>query len=250
MNIIKLRSPDFFIGKVLLTIRALMQLGLFAIKRPSWSLLRFSRLVLRITPRFTMLPPSRLENLCDVVRRSNELGLEGDIVQCGVWHGGSAALMGHIDHATSNGTRRQIWMYDSFEGMPRPTANDGEKERKAYFEGWDKGDPLRVRKAFEAFGLSVDDHQVVPGWFAQTFSDAYNGPIAVLHVDADWYDSVKAVLDRFYDQVVPGGFVVLDDFHKWPGCSHAVADFSNERGVEFDILRVDNNAAYFVKADQ
>jgi O-methyltransferase len=72
--------------------------------------------------------------------------------------------------------------------------------------------------------------------------------IALLHIDADWYDSVKTVLETFFDRVVPGGFVVLDDYGYWQGCDQALTDFFAQRGIkDVPIERVGRQGAYFQK---
>jgi O-methyltransferase len=67
-----------------------------------------------------------------------------------------------------------------------------------------------------------------------------------MHVDADFYDPVKLVLDTFFDRVVPGGFVVIDDYWLYPGCKKAVDEFmqkSQLAGVE--LHNVGSAAVYF-----
>ena len=72
--------------------------------------------------------------------------------------------------------------------------------------------------------------------------------IALLHIDADWYASVKIVLETLYDKVVEGGFVVLDDYWRWPGCREAVTDYLKERQIQGVVLkRADWHGVYFQK---
>ena len=62
-------------------------------------------------------------------------------------------------------------------------------------------------------------------------------PALLLHIDADWYASVKIVLENLYDKVVEGGFVVLDDYWRWPGCREAVTDYLKEHQVQGVALK-------------
>ena len=72
--------------------------------------------------------------------------------------------------------------------------------------------------------------------------------ISILHIDADWYNSVKFALETFYDSVVEGGYVVLDDYGYWEGCDHALSDFLDERGiVDIQLTRPDRMGAFFRK---
>ena len=81
-------------------------------------------------------------------------------------------------------------------------------------------------------------------------SDSYQSAsmrIALLHIDADWYESVKLVLERLYDRVSPGGFVVLDDYGYWEGCRRAWSEFWAGRGPAAELVDVDGVGAYFQK---
>jgi hypothetical protein len=62
--------------------------------------------------------------------------LPGDIVECGVWNGGSAAMMGVASAEGQYARPRVMWLFDSFQGLPRPTERDGDLERKSYFADW------------------------------------------------------------------------------------------------------------------
>ena len=53
--------------------------------------------------------------------------------------------------------------------------------------------------------------------------------IALLRMDADWYDSTKCILDNLGDRVVPGGIVIVDDYYAWEGCAVAVNEFAAAR---------------------
>ena len=70
------------------------------------------------------------DRLYKLVQQVNKMGLPGDIVECGVWNGGSAAIMGVAAQSSHNYKNRRLWLFDSFEGLPRPTEKDGDLERK------------------------------------------------------------------------------------------------------------------------
>ena len=66
-------------------------------------------------------------------------------------------------------------------------------------------------------------------------------------MDCDWYDSVLLCLRKFYDAVVPGGAVVLDDYGHWSGCRKAFEDFCAERKVRITLTAIDYTSHYFIK---
>jgi hypothetical protein len=94
-------------------------------------------------------------------------------------------------------------------------------------EVWHTADQLGLAPYFE----------FVPGWFHETLPTAREriGPTAILRIDCDWYASVRACLDNLYDQVVDGGFVVLDDYFAYDGCAVAVHEFLGNRRLAHRI---------------
>src|SRR5438477_11509952 len=94
MNLSKLTSPDFFWGKTLISMRAIFDIVVLILRNPSRQSLKFARVIPKVKPRFTMVRNKSLINLYKLVQKSNTMDLPGDIVECGVWNGGSAAMMG------------------------------------------------------------------------------------------------------------------------------------------------------------
>jgi O-methyltransferase len=245
----KLLAPDFFIGRTLVMSRSLLDSAWLLIRHPNRRSLRFVRLIYRVKPRYTMVTNNNLIHLYTLVAEANQLNLPGDLVECGVWNGGSAAVMGKaLAEHKPHGHDRAIWCFDSFEGLPHPGQHDGQAEKDAYFKGWNMGSVDKVKEAFTKLNLGLTNVNIVPGWFEETLAKAPIETIAVLHIDADWYDSVKLVLDVFYDKVTLGGFIVLDDYGYWQGCTQAVKDFFAQRGInDVEIRRADRVGAYFQK---
>jgi O-methyltransferase len=245
----RLIAPDFFLGRLLSMIRALFDVTVLLLREPSKRSLRITALAFRLKPRFTMVTTRNLVALYNLIQELDQCSLPGAIVECGVWNGGSAAMMAaaSADRAYPAG-RRAMWLFDSFEGLPPPSNKDTLAEQSDYFQGWCKGEIENVKRAFNELGLSLDRVEIVRGWFDQTLPFASVPGIALLHIDADWYDSVKLVLDTFYDRVAPGGYVMLDGYGYWQGCNRAVADFFQERGLrDVHMTQTARGGAYFQK---
>ena len=249
INFCKLRAPDFALGKILVLRKTIADCFKLLLHRPDRESIRFARLMLAVKPRFTMVTNKNLLTLYSLVKRANSLNSSGDIVECGVWNGGSAAIMGLANVGSENIRHRRIWLFDSFQGVPPATERDGPVERRSYFEGWNKGDISKVKQVFTKLGVSLNNVEIIPGWFNETLKTARIEQIAILHIDADWYDSVKLVLDVFYDKVVPGGFIILNDYNTWEGCNKALDDFLTERHLKnIAITEVEpTTGAYFQK---
>ncbi len=166
-----------------------------------------------------------------------------------MWNGGSAAIMGVADRGDgTSGKVRKLWLFDSFRGLPPPGNKDGKQARETYFQGWCHGETEKVEQIFQRFQLSLQYVNTVAGWFDETLQTADLQTIALLHIDADWYASVKIVLETLYDKVVEGGFVVLDDYWRWPGCREAVTDYLKEHQIQGVVLKqADLHGVYFQK---
>ncbi len=124
-----------------------------------------------------------------------------------------------------------MYLFDSFEGLPPPGERDGRLAHERYQKGWCAGSEAEVLKLFDRLRISRARLHVVAGWFSDSLRSVSTGDIALLHIDADWYESVKLCLSHFYDLVQPGGFVVLDDYGRWEGCTRAANEFIAERAL-------------------
>jgi hypothetical protein len=172
----------------------------------------------------TMLSVRRLERLWDSAEGVLHAGIEGDFVECGVARGGSAALVAKA-MARAGGDRR-LWLFDSFEGMPEPSPElDPDYDVAKAATGACRGDEAEVRALVESVNPAIRLH-VVRGLYQDTLKPPPPiERIALLHVDADWYESVSLCLAAFWDRVSPGGIVQLDDYFAWQGCRKAADEF-------------------------
>jgi O-methyltransferase len=201
---------------------------------------------------YTMVGFERLMNAYDMVKRAEAKRLPGAIVECGVYKGGSAAVM-----TMAASPQRKVWLFDSFEGLPEPTPEDG--AMAVEYAGHRAGGalepigqcvgPLDVVKELFFRKLALDPARVAirQGWFQDTLPAARHeiGPIAVLRLDGDWYDSTRVCLENLYDLVIPGGFVLIDDYGYWEGCRRAVDEFIAARRLAVQLIPVDDSGVWF-----
>ena len=73
------------------------------------------------------------------------------------------------------------------------------------------------------------------------------GPISLLHLDGDWYESTRDILLNLYDVVLVGGYLQADDYGYWEGCRRAIEEFEAERGLRFEKRPVDATGVWFLK---
>jgi O-methyltransferase len=176
-----------------------------------------------------MLSSRRGRVLLAAARQVERSGVPGAIVDCGVWNGGSSVLL------SRGAPSRQVWAFDSFEGLPRPTLWDGSDS--AGWEGAYRGSEQTVAEGFRRYG-HPERLRIVKGWFEDTFPGVVDevGPIALLHVDADWYESVKLALNTFYPSLCPGGFVLIDDYTSWAGAKRATDEIRDVFAVTAPLV--------------
>jgi O-methyltransferase len=197
----------------------------------------------RMVRPYTLVGPERIRNLHALALRIESEGIPGDVIECGVCNGGTAAVMARS--ATHSRFERTLWLFDSFQGMPEATEVDG-SEAKAYV-GQVLGSTKRVRELLRKAGANPERVKIIEGWFEDAFPTVAISQIALLNIDADWYQSVKLCLETFYDRVVPGGFVSIDDYGHWPGCRKAVDEFFAARQLPYTLQEVDYTARWFQK---
>ena len=238
-------QEERLLGRTLIRLRALCQVPLCVLREPGLRSLRKGRLCLRLARRYTMVSPELLFRMYDIAEETAAAGVEGGVVECGVWNGGSAALLASA--ARRRRCERECWLFDSFEGLPPPTERDPEPVRSFYFRGWNKGDESRVREIWRRLRLPGERLHIRRGWFQDSFPRSAVGPIAILHIDSDWYDSVKLCLEWWYDRVQPGGAVILNDYNLYSGANEAVHDFLRERSERVDLHLLGGAGAWFEK---
>jgi O-methyltransferase len=196
----------------------------------------------------TMVGLLRLDNLQYCIEQAISDDVPGDLIETGVWRGGTGIFMRAVLKAYGL-TDRSVWLADSFEGLPYP-------DEEQY--PLDRGDPHwtmqhlavpvnRVKENFARYGL-LDEHvRFLPGWFRDTLPSAPIERLAVLRLDGDMYESTMVALKSLYAKLSPGGFVIVDDYGAVPGCRVAVDDFRSEERVSGDLVKIDWTGVYWRK---
>jgi O-methyltransferase len=233
-------QPDKPLGNLLLRLRAHTELAMWRPRNREDEEIKAA--VSRIAPAFTMVGVTRLRRLVEHASTLTTERIEGAIVECGTWRGGSLALLSWAFRRS--GDPRELWAFDSFEGVPPPGPNDPPSAHRGFSEGWCAATATDVKAAIRSLGGDDAAVRIVPGWLEHTLPRADVGRIALLNVDVDWYDSVMVVLDHLYDRLVPGGIINFDDYGRWSGCDRAVDDFAKRRGLQLTIHRTGRHGAW------
>jgi O-methyltransferase len=192
----------------------------------------------------TMCSDARLRGLYEGLRYVVREGIPGDVVECGSALGGSAALMALTLRKLQ--AQRRIWLFDTFEGLPAPSSEDPDLEFASLFTGSCVGTIEEVRELFDRFGLAAEV-TLVKGLFQETLPVTPISQICLLHIDGDWYESVRACLDHLYDQVVPRGVIQFDDYGYWKGARKAVDEFLEQRQIPAALQQLDYSGRFLIK---
>ena len=195
---------------------------------------------------YSMIGLKRLHNVEACIRAIVADGVPGDLIETGVWRGGSAIFMRAV-LLQLGVTDRQVWVADSFAGLPKPT-NVHDQVEKA----WDMSEnPYlavsleQVRANFARFGLLDEQVRFLKGWFRDTLPTAPIERLALLRLDGDMYEATMDALENLYAKVSGGGFVIVDDYGSWPACQLAVDRFRASHRIAADLIPVAGGAVYW-----
>ncbi|HSY75753.1 MAG TPA: TylF/MycF/NovP-related O-methyltransferase [Bacteroidia bacterium] len=196
----------------------------------------------------TMMGMRRLNNLEYCIRDVIKNNAEGDFIELGVWRGGATILMRAM-LKEMNITNRNVWVADSFEGLPNP---DSDKYPA------DKGDNHsqfgelavsinEVKQNFEKYGLLDEQVKFLKGWFKDTLPNAPIKNLAILRLDGDMYESTMDGLVNLYPKLSKGGYIIVDDWGAVPACKQATEDYRKQRGITEPIKEIDWTGVYWKK---
>jgi len=213
--------------------------------------LEFHEIVEQIRP-FSLLSEARLHNLYTKAKEICIQDLPGNFVECGTYKGGAAAMLGVVIQLYSSRSRK-VYAFDTFEGMPQPTAVDKHQNIPANETGFGVGTlkaPIAENIGRICQLLNVQDIVMpVKGLFAQTLPiyKSTIGDIALLHADGDWYESTRDIFHHLYASVIENGIIQVDDYGHWEGCRQAIHDFEATQGVTFNLQSIDYTGVWFTK---
>jgi O-methyltransferase len=211
----------------------------------------------------TMTGVPRLLALIDAVRYLERRGVPGGFAECGVWRGGSVLAM--IETLRGAGAApRDIWLYDTFEGMTEPTDQDVSAFEPPALETWRAAtargerpwadlfsaamfDEASVRDTLVATGYAPERLHFVRGPVEETLPRHMpEGPLALLRLDTDWYESTRHELAHLYPRLVSGGILIIDDYGHFEGARRAVDEYFAQ-GEPLLLTRIDYTGRLAVK---
>jgi hypothetical protein len=209
------------------------------------------------TKPFTMTSLERMYAVYKATRHIAKLDIPGSIVECGVWKGGSA-MVAALTLLSLGKTDRDIYLYDTYEGMSEPSEKDihhtgssakteWDSARKSDRNEWCYSPVNEVKANMLSTGYPKERLHFIQGKVEDTIPGVIPDRIAILRLDTDWYESTYHELKHLYPVVSEGGFLIIDDYGCWQGAREAVDRFFSNDAQPLFLDRIDYTGRIGVK---
>ena len=205
---------------------------------------------------YTKTNSIRLGSLYDICKEVIEEGIEGDFVETGVWAGGSCMMMAYV--LRECGEKRNIYMYDTYEGMTEPDDMDVKfNDDRPFHDKWksnltSSGVCKWNYKSEEDVKLNMGRTKypdslihLVKGKVEDTVKKDSHKKIAVLRLDTDFYSSTDHSMKNLYPRLKKGGYLIVDDYNCWKGAKRAVDEYFGKDRPE--LVMVDKSCVIYKK---
>jgi hypothetical protein len=207
---------------------------------------------------YTMTSAERIYALIEAVNYITKHNVEGAIVECGVWKGGSMLAVAETLH-NQQSSERELYLYDTYEGMPAATEHDKD------FNGKDAGEILNknqnkeenlvwayspldtVQKTLSLSAYKSENIKFIVGKVEDTIPANIPEKIALLRLDTDWYESTKHELINLFPRLQKGGVLIIDDYGYWKGARKAVDEYFAENNIQILLNRIDDTGRMAIK---
>ena len=209
---------------------------------------------------FTMTGLFRMYALYHATKYVIDNNIEGDIVECGVWKGGSSMLSADM-LAERNLSDRKLSLYDTYEGMSKPTdkdlyhgfqqtaLKDWESRQTDTHNTWCYSPIEEVKENLLSTGYPEDKIEFIKGKVEDTIPGNIPKKISLLHLDTDWYESTYHELVHLFPLISKNGVLIIDDYGFWQGSREAVDQYFEENNIKMLFNRIDYNGRMFVKTE-
>ncbi|OQA34719.1 MAG: Macrocin O-methyltransferase [Betaproteobacteria bacterium ADurb.Bin341] len=161
--------------------------------------------------------------------------LPGDFVECGVWRGFLAtAIMNYIPWPSED---KQFYLFDTWEGLDERFLTEGERNNKAKLEHFKPYYANQYESVKTHFSNYPNVH-LIKGSVPETLGTVEIGSISYLSLDMNCAPPELAAAEYFWDRIVPGGMILLDDygFVSYEDQKRGFDDFAAKHGVEILAL--------------
>jgi hypothetical protein len=208
---------------------------------------------------YTLLNKERLYSLYKATEYIIKNDIPGDIVECGVWRGGSI-MVSALTMKNLKNTNRKLYMYDTYEGMSKPTKKDvlvGNQNIKAMdkwvdrstgeYANWRKARIDEVKENLYSTGYPKNNLIFVKGKVENTIPKTIPSKISILRLDTDWFESTYHELKYLFPKISKNGVLIIDDYGYWKGSRDATDKYIKENKVSLLLARTDYTERIAIK---
>ncbi|HEY3504766.1 MAG TPA: TylF/MycF/NovP-related O-methyltransferase [Actinocatenispora sp.] len=203
--------------------------------------------IIRAVKGYTMTGPEKLHGLIAAARYVHRHDIPGDVVECGVWRGGSMQAVARTFDSFGDHSR-DLYLFDTFEGMPPPSEKDVRlRDGKAADDllavaaddSWVKAAATLedVKDGMSKVSYPAEKIHYVQGMVEENVPEHAPEQISILRLDTDWYASTKHEFDHLYPRLVSGGVLIIDDYGYWDGSREATEEFLEKSGAKLLLVR-------------
>jgi hypothetical protein len=207
---------------------------------------------------YTLTTPERIIALTRAVEYVVEREIAGDIVECGVWKGGSM-MAAALTLQRLGDLERSLYLFDTYEGMSAPTDED-----VASFDGrsaaqlmagsdtdasaaWWAASLQEVKSNLDSTGFPGSRAHFIKGMVEDTIPEAAPRSISLLRLDTDWYESTRHELLHLYPRLSPSGVLIIDDYGFWKGSRKATDEYFSGKVGRPLLQRIDSTGRLAIK---
>jgi len=207
---------------------------------------------------YTMTSKERIYSLIESVRYVIKNEIPGDIVECGVWQGGSMMAVAKTLLKLHN-QEKDLCLFDTFEGMTKPEkmdiSNSGFDATKEFDNtkndsngsDWCRATIDVVKSNLFSIGYDKSKIHFIQGKVEDTLPTNKLKSISILRLDTDWYQSTKEELINLFPKLSKGGVLIIDDYGFWQGARKAVDEYFSENNIQILLNRIDETGRIGIK---
>lgn len=179
------------------------------------------------------------------------LDLPGDILEFGVYKGTSLVRLLSFRNLLENEYSRKVIGFDIFGKFPNSLELESDKDFVERFENAGGNGISKKGLEMHLDNKNMRNYELIEGDILQTipsFIEKNKGKkISLLHIDVDVYEPTKVILENFWDNIVSGGILMLDDYGTVEGETKAVDEFFANQDITIHKPPFNHIPSYIIK---
>lgn len=207
---------------------------------------------------FTMTSIERMYAIYTSVNYVVKNKIPGDMIECGVWRGGSSMMIAKTLVKLGD-TDRKLYLFDTFEGMVLPTEKDvsfsGESAKETFFSkngtstgsDWCAAEVDEVKLNMSSTHYPPQNIIYIKGKVEETLPTFTCNDLSILRLDTDWYESTKCEMEFLFPKLVQKGVLLIDDYGHWEGARQAIDEYIQQNNIPILLNRVDYTGRAAIK---